>query len=182
MGRGTWKLWRLTILIWCREFSAGLAEVIKYGFIRDPEFLDWLDSHMDALLARDAEPLTHAIERSCWNKAEVVASDERETGDMRALLNFAKAFKYEEVVAALAMMTGVKITTLDKLIDGDRYDPILIACKVLGFEWATARALIVMRLGPNRAASPADIEGARVNFTRLMPSTAQRVVDFWKTR
>ena len=99
-----------------------------------------------------------------------------------ALLNFAKAFKYEEVVAALAMMTGVKITTLDKLIAGDRYDPILIACRVLGFEWATARALIVMRLGPNRAASPADIEGARVNFTRLMPSTAQRVVEFWKTR
>jgi 3-dehydroquinate synthase len=75
-----------------REFSAGLAEVIKYGFIRDPEFLDWLDSHMDALLARDAEPLTHAIERSCWNKAEVVASDERETGDMRALLNFGHTF------------------------------------------------------------------------------------------
>ncbi|MBR0755886.1 DUF2336 domain-containing protein [Bradyrhizobium jicamae] len=99
-----------------------------------------------------------------------------------ALLNFAKAFKYEEVVAALAMMTGVKIATLDKLIAGDRYDPILIACKVLGLEWATARALIVMRLGPNRVASPADIEAARVNFTRLMPSTAQRVVEFWKTR
>ena len=94
-----------------------------------------------------------------------------------ALLNFAKAFKYEEVVAALAMMTGVKITTLDKLIAGDRYDPILIACRVLGFEWATARALIVMRLGPNRVPSPADIEGARVNFTRLMPSRRRVLED-----
>ena len=99
-----------------------------------------------------------------------------------ALLNFAKANKYEESVAALAAMTGVKITTLDRLIAGDRYDPILIAGKAVGLEWATVRALILLRLGPNRVASPADIESARVNFARLMPSTAERVVGFWKTR
>jgi uncharacterized protein (DUF2336 family) len=99
-----------------------------------------------------------------------------------ALLNFAKANKYEESIAALAAMTGVKITTLDRLIAGDRYDPILIAGKALGLEWATVRALILLRLGPNRVASPADIESARVNFTRLMPSTAERVVGFWKSR
>ena len=99
-----------------------------------------------------------------------------------ALLGFAKSFKYEECVAALAAMTGVKIVTLDRLISGDRYDPILIAGKTLGFEWPTVRALILMRLGPNRVPAPADIEGARVNFVRLMPSTAQRVVDFWKSR
>ena len=98
-----------------------------------------------------------------------------------ALLNFARAFKYEEAVAALAAMSGVKVTTLDRLIGGDRYDPILIASKTIGLEWPTVRALILMRLGPNRSASPADIEGARLNFTRLMPSTAQRVVDFWKS-
>ena len=99
-----------------------------------------------------------------------------------ALLNFAKAFKYEESVAALSAMSGVKIETLDRLISGDRYDPILIAGKTLGLEWATVRALIMLRLGPNRTASPADIEDARVNFARLMPSTAERVVAFWKTR
>ncbi len=99
-----------------------------------------------------------------------------------AVAGFAKAFKYEECVAALAAMTGVKIVTLDRLIAGDRYDPILIASKTIGFEWPTVRALIMMRLGPNRVPSPADIEGARVNFVRLMPSTAQRVVDFWKSR
>jgi 3-dehydroquinate synthase len=74
-----------------RELSAGLAEVIKYGFIRDPEFLDWLDSHMDALLAREAEALGYAIERSCRNKAEVVGADEHE-GGVRALLNFGHTF------------------------------------------------------------------------------------------
>jgi uncharacterized protein (DUF2336 family) len=99
-----------------------------------------------------------------------------------ALLNFARAFKYEESVAALAAMSGVKIDTLDRLISGDRYDPILIAGKTIGLEWATVRALIMLRLGPNRTASPADIESARVNFARLMPSTAERVVGFWKTR
>jgi uncharacterized protein (DUF2336 family) len=99
-----------------------------------------------------------------------------------ALLEFAKSFKYEESVCVLAAMTGVKIATLDRLITGDRYDPILIAGKTIGLEWATVRALILLRLGPNRVPSPADIENARLNFTRLMPSTAQRVVDFWKTR
>jgi uncharacterized protein (DUF2336 family) len=99
-----------------------------------------------------------------------------------ALLNFAKANKYEESVAALAAMTGVKIATLDRLIAGDRYDPILIAGKAVGLEWATVRALILLRMGPNRVPSPADIESARANFARLMPSTAERVVGFWKTR
>ncbi|HVQ69453.1 MAG TPA: DUF2336 domain-containing protein, partial [Bradyrhizobium sp.] len=100
-----------------------------------------------------------------------------------ALLNFARAFKYEEAVAALSAMTGVKIETLDRLISsGDRFDPLLIAGKAIDVEWATVRALILLRLGPNRTAPPADIESARVNYMRLMPSTAQRVVAFWKTR
>jgi 3-dehydroquinate synthase len=74
-----------------RELSAGLAETIKYGFIRDLEFLDWLESHMDALLAREAEALGYAIERSCVNKAEIVGADEHE-GGVRMLLNFGHTF------------------------------------------------------------------------------------------
>src|SRR5437660_8804774 len=99
-----------------------------------------------------------------------------------ALLGFAKAFKYEESVAALAAMSGVRIATLERLITGERYDPILIVGKVVGLEWATVRALILLRLGAHRVPSPTDIESARVNFARLMPSTAQRVVNFWQTR
>ena len=99
-----------------------------------------------------------------------------------ALLNFAKAYRYEESVAALSAMSGVKIATLDNLISGDRHDPILIVGKAIGLEWATVRALILLRLGPNRTPAPVDIENARVNFVRLMPSTAERVVGFWKTR
>jgi uncharacterized protein (DUF2336 family) len=99
-----------------------------------------------------------------------------------ALFGFAKAYKYEEAVAALSAMSGVKIATLDHLIAGDRYDPILIVGKSIDLEWATVRALILLRLGPSRVASPADIESARVNFARLMPSTAERVVGFWQTK
>jgi len=74
-----------------RELAAGLAEVVKYGLIRDPEFFDWLEQNMPALLARDGAALTEAIERSCRNKAEVVAADERESGQ-RALLNLGHTF------------------------------------------------------------------------------------------
>ena len=65
---------------------------------------------------------------------------------------------------------------------GDRFDPILMVSKAIGIEWATVRVLILLRLGPSRVPAPADIESARLNFTRLMPSTAERVVNFWKTR
>jgi 3-dehydroquinate synthase len=77
-----------------RELSAGLAEVIKYGLIRDVPFLEWLEVHMDALMARDGAALAQAIERSCLNKAEVVAADEFETAKEggRALLNLGHTF------------------------------------------------------------------------------------------
>ena len=99
-----------------------------------------------------------------------------------ALLGFAKAYKYEESIAALSALSGVKIATLDRLMSGDRHDPVLIVGKAIGLEWATVRALILLRLGPTRVPSPTDIENLRVNFVRLMPSTAERVVSFWQTR
>ncbi|NTV69628.1 MAG: 3-dehydroquinate synthase [Azonexaceae bacterium] len=74
-----------------RELKAGLAEVIKYGLIRDLEFYVWLEENLEKLLARDASALTHAIHRSCANKAAVVAADEKETGE-RALLNLGHTF------------------------------------------------------------------------------------------
>ncbi len=74
-----------------RELSSGLAEVIKYGAICDAEFFGWLEQHVDALLARDNAALSHAIARSCSNKAEIVAQDEREQG-VRAILNLGHTF------------------------------------------------------------------------------------------
>lgn len=74
-----------------RELSAGVAEVIKYGLIRDADFFDWLEVNIDKLMALDEAVTTYAIYRSCQNKAEVVAADEHETGE-RALLNLGHTF------------------------------------------------------------------------------------------
>jgi len=74
-----------------REFSAGLAEVIKYGPIADMAFLQWIEEHIDALMARDVAALSHAVRRSCEIKAWVVGQDERESG-LRAILNFGHTF------------------------------------------------------------------------------------------
>lgn len=74
-----------------RELAAGLAEVVKYGLIVDAEFFAWLEGHLDALMALDADALRHAIKRSCEIKAAIVADDERERG-RRALLNLGHTF------------------------------------------------------------------------------------------
>lgn len=74
-----------------RELSAGIAEVIKYGLIRDLPFFSWLQANLNKLMERDADALAYAIESSCRNKAEVVAADEKESGQ-RALLNLGHTF------------------------------------------------------------------------------------------
>ena len=74
-----------------REFSAGMAEVIKYGLIRDLPFFNWLEANMTKLMALDPDALNYAIYRSCENKAEVVIADEHENGE-RALLNLGHTF------------------------------------------------------------------------------------------
>jgi 3-dehydroquinate synthase len=74
-----------------RELSAGLAEVIKYGLIRDADFFAWLEANMEKLRALDANAISHAIYRSCEIKAQVVAQDERE-GGIRAILNLGHTF------------------------------------------------------------------------------------------
>ncbi|NND39701.1 MAG: 3-dehydroquinate synthase [Pseudomonadales bacterium] len=90
-----------------REYRAGIAEVIKYGFIRDREFLQWLHENMARLLARDPDALRHAIMRSCACKAAVVADDETENG-VRAILNFGHTFGHaiESATAYSALLHG----------------------------------------------------------------------------
>ena len=97
-----------------RELGAGLAEVIKYGLIRDADFLQWLEDNMALLRAGDTSALVTAIERSCRNKAEVVAADETEQGE-RALLNLGHTFGhaietatgYSEWLHGEAVATGM---------------------------------------------------------------------------
>jgi 3-dehydroquinate synthase len=106
-----------------RELSAGMAEVIKYGLIRDADFFDWLETHMPGLMARDKTLLAEAICRACRHKAEIVAEDEREQG-ARALLNLGHTFGHAietgmgygvwlhgEAVAA-GMLMAARLSTL----------------------------------------------------------------------
>lgn len=74
-----------------RELSAGLAEVIKYGLIKDADFLEWVKNNINQLLAKDPAALSYAIKVSCQTKATVVAADEKESGQ-RALLNLGHTF------------------------------------------------------------------------------------------
>jgi 3-dehydroquinate synthase len=85
-----------------REFRAGLAEVLKYGIIRDARFFGWVEANAAACVARRPEALAHAVKRSCEVKAEVVAADEREA-DLRAILNFGHTFGH-----AIETLTGYR--------------------------------------------------------------------------
>lgn len=83
-----------------REYRAGVAEVVKYGLIRDPRFLQWLEDHTESINLRAPETIMHMVEVSVRNKAEVVAADEREAGS-RALLNLGHSFGH-----AIETLTG----------------------------------------------------------------------------
>lgn len=74
-----------------RELQSGIAEIIKYGLIRDADLFEWLEENMDKLLARDPAAIRYAVKRSCENKAEVVKADEKEAG-LRATLNLGHTF------------------------------------------------------------------------------------------
>ena len=74
-----------------RELRSGIAEVIKHGLALDAAFVEWLETHIEKIVARDRDALTHAVRRSCELKARIVAEDERESG-ARALLNFGHTF------------------------------------------------------------------------------------------
>ncbi len=127
-----------------REFSAGLAEVIKYGIIVDGEFFNWLEANIDALMARDEQALRYAIARCCEIKADVVAADEREQGQ-RALLNLGHTFGHAieaemgygvwlhgEAVAAGMLMAAYTAQTLGQLSQNDtqRIAELLRRCEL----------------------------------------------------
>jgi uncharacterized protein (DUF2336 family) len=97
------------------------------------------------------------------------------------LADFAKDKKFEETVAAISVLCGVPIEAADRLLCGDRPDPILILCKAAGYGWTTARAIIMSRPG-GKGTSSQSLDAAFANFEKLSPSTAQRVVRFWQVR
>jgi 3-dehydroquinate synthase len=77
-----------------REYRSGLAEVVKYGVILDPDFFAWLEANREPLLRRDPEAIRRVVTRSCELKAQVVEQDEREETGLRAVLNYGHTFAH----------------------------------------------------------------------------------------
>jgi len=77
-----------------REFRSGMAEVVKYGVILDPEFFEYLENNADRIMQRDPIALNYIIAQSCRLKAQVVQADERETTGLRAMLNYGHTFAH----------------------------------------------------------------------------------------
>ncbi len=135
-----------------RQLSAGLAEVIKYGIIRDREFFDWLVAHAADLVGRDPEALSYAIERSCQNKADVVVADEREAG-VRALLNLGHTFGHAIETAedyrgllhgeavAVGMCLAAQMSEDMGWIDSKATQEVEQACKALQLPTAIPQGL-----------------------------------------
>ncbi len=126
-----------------REMRAGYAEIVKYGLISDPAFYAWCEANAGRLLDKEAQPLAHAIAQSCRAKAAIVAADERETNDIRALLNLGHTFGH-----ALEAETGFS----DRLLHGE----------AVGIGMAQA-----LRFSAERGLMPA---GEALRFTRHLES------------
>jgi len=104
---------------------------------------------------------------------------ERKLGEAD-VAEFAKAGKYEETIAALSTLCAVPVEVVDRLMNGERADPVLILARAVGFSWPTVRAVLNAR--PGAKPSPQTLDVARENFDRLTATTAQRVVRFWQVR
>lgn len=96
------------------------------------------------------------------------------------IVEFAKSGRYEETIAALATLCSVPVEVVDRLMSGERADPVLILARSAGFGWATVREVICARPGPKP--SQQVLDAAQENFERLTAATAQRVVRFWQVR
>jgi Uncharacterised protein conserved in bacteria (DUF2336) len=92
----------------------------------------------------------------------------------------AKSGKYEETIAALSILCAVPVEVVDRLMDGERVDPVLILARATGFGWSTVKEILNAR--PGTKPSPQTFDAARDNFERLTVATAQRVVRFWQVR
>jgi uncharacterized protein (DUF2336 family) len=118
-----------------------------------------------------------------YTEAERTISAMKRAGvlDENELASFAREQCFEETVVALSVLCAVPLDVVDRLLGGERSDPVLILCRAAGFSWQTARAIIMSRPG-RQGTSTKGLDEALENYERLSISTAQRVVSFWQVR
>jgi uncharacterized protein (DUF2336 family) len=128
-----------------------------------------------------ADQTERAAQPRDYTAAESRIREMRQSGslDEAAVLELAGNSQYEETIAALASLCAVPISVADRIVGGDRSDPILILCKAAGWGWATARAIMGLMPGAPAVTEQA-LDAIYVNFERLSPTTAQRVLRYWQ--
>jgi len=141
-----------------------------------------LQSDIRGVLARVSDELG-AVAQPDYAAARQTVDDLQRAGQLNeaALVGFAGAGKFETTVVGLSALSDVPVDVIDRLMGGERPDPILILCKAAGWSWATARAIMAVRPGARGGASKG-LDAAYANFERLSPATAQRVLRFWQAR
>jgi len=163
-----------------RELLLKATEVVQQRLVAaaKPE----TQAEIRRVLARVSQEVGTSKARD-YSAAERAVDALREQGKLNeaVLVDFARAGRYEETVVSLARLCSVPIDVVDRLMGGDRPDPILILCKSVGWEWPTVKTLIGARAGGKGASSQA-LDSAFANFERLSPATAQRVMRFWQAR
>jgi uncharacterized protein (DUF2336 family) len=143
------------------------------------EILRVLSQVSDAVGAQGA---ANAAPRN-YDAALTVVRDLQKDGRLNeaAITGFARNQKYEETIAGLATLSAVPVETVDRLMSGDRSDPVIILARAANFGWETVRAVIESRMGA-RGTSTQAVEAAKQNYDMLSPATAERVVRFWQVR
>ncbi len=166
------------------EFVSGLAEVVKYGVIRDAEFFEWLEEHAEAVLTMQPEALAHLIKTSCAIKAEVVGADERE-GGLRAILNFGHTvghavesltdytgYRHGEAVS-IGMAAAARLAHAQGLCGADVPERLIALLSRFGLPTEFPKNIspdsVLVSIGHDKKA-----EGGRVKF--VLPERIGRVV------
>ncbi|MGD9922123.1 MAG: DUF2336 domain-containing protein [Pseudorhodoplanes sp.] len=162
-----------------RELLSRATEVVQRRLLANarPE----TQARIQTILTRiSGEVLTGKPTRD-FSEAEARMRALAETGQLGEvdLADFARKQSYDDTVAALSQLTGVPTGVVDRLMCGERPDPILILCKAAGHAWPTAREILLARLG-NRGKGAPSLDAASANFDRLSAATARRVVRFWQ--
>jgi uncharacterized protein (DUF2336 family) len=133
------------------------------------------------VLARVSKEVATKSAPRDYSEAQRVVAALRQRGELNEakILEFAKSSRYDQMVAGLSELCAVPIDVVDRLMGGERPDPILILCKSAGWAWPTARAIIGARLG-SKPNSSQGLDAAFSNFERLTLATATRVIRFWQ--
>jgi uncharacterized protein (DUF2336 family) len=159
-------LLKATAVVQARLFAAATPEV---------------QAEIRSVLARVSKEVGTKSAPRDYRAAQSTVAALRQRGKLNEgqILDFAKASQYDEMIAGLAELCAVPIDVVDRLMGGERPDPILILCKSVGWGWPTARAIMGARLGP-KANSSQGLDAAYSNFERLTAATAARVIRFWQ--